>query len=115
MRLQRIFTGILISGLLPSVPALALPLPAVAVKTHATLLLFGRQKTITVNLRNDSAETLELRNGDSLLKLEPGKTIALSLPLGQRVVFEKPTSKHAAGDVLVEGVSDRDQATIVVH
>lgn len=114
MRLQRLFAGMLVLGVLMPVSAIALPHSVPAMEDYAALSVFSR-KTITLSFRNDSAEVLELRAGEKVLRLEPGKTATLTLPLGMQVCLNKATSKHAAGYVVANTASYLDQTTIALH
>lgn len=115
MRLQRLFAGILILGSLLPVSAIALPHSVPAMKDNAALSIFSRRETIKLSFRNDSAVVLELRAGEKIVTLEPGKTETLELPLGMQVYFNKTTSKHAAGHLVVTAASFLDQATIALN
>ncbi len=79
------------------------------------MLSFGKSKTVTINVRNDSREIVELRSGDSVTKLEPGKTTSMVLPIGARVLFEKATPTHASGDVLLNAARSLSDSTVVIH
>ena len=114
MRLQRLFAGMLVIGVLLPVSAIALPHLVPATVDHAALSVFSR-KMITLSFRNDSAEVLELRAGEKVLTLEPGKTATLRLPLGMQVCLNKATSKHAVGYVVANADSYLDQTTIALH
>ena len=114
MRLQRLFSGMLVLGLLLPVSAIALPHSIPVMKDHAALSIFSR-KTITLNFRNDSGEVVELRAGEKVMTLEPGKTATLRLPLGSQVCLNKATSKHAVGYVVANADSYLDQTTIALH
>jgi hypothetical protein len=115
MRVQRLFAGMLVLGSLLPVSASALPHSIFVMKDYAALSVFSRKKTITLSFRNDSAAVLELRAGEKVLTLEPGKTAALVLPLGMQVCFNKATSKRAAGDLVVVAASFLDQTTVTLH
>ncbi len=115
MRLQRLFAGMLVLGSLLPVSAIALPHSIPAMKDNLALSIFSRKKTITLSFRNDSAAVLELRAGERLLTLEPGKTATLVLPLGLQVCLNKATSRHLAGYVVASAASDLDQTTIAFH
>ena len=115
MRLQRLFAGMLVLGVLLPVSAIALPHSIPVIKDHAALSVFSRKKTITLSFRNVSAAALELRAGEKLLTLEPGKTETFVLPLGVQVCLNKATSNGKAGDLVVTIAAYLDQTTITVH
>ncbi len=115
MRFRSLFTAASILVLLISGPAHALRSPIPSLRGKPAILSFGRQKTVTINVRNDSREIVELRNGDSVIKLEPGKTVAMVLPVGSRVLFEKATATHAPGDLLLNAAKSLSDSTVVIH
>jgi hypothetical protein len=115
MRLQQWFTGAFLLVVLSSGPAYGLQSPVAVAGSSPALGIFGRQKTINLSVRNDSKESVELRNGDHVMKLEPGTTVTMALPIGGRVVFEKATATHVQGDLLVAAASNLDDTTIVIH
>lgn len=115
MRSPRLFAGMLVLGVLLPVSAIALPHSIPVMKGHAALSVFSRKKTITLSLRNASPAVLELRAGERILTLEPGKTATVVLPLGVEIVFNKSTSKSKAGDLVVTAAGYLDQTTVTVH
>jgi hypothetical protein len=115
MSLKRLFAAMLVLGSISPVSAVALPHSALAMKGNAALRIFNRGKTITLSFRNDSAAVMELRAGEKVLTLEPGKAATLVLPSGMQVRFNKATSKNAAGDLVVTTASFLDQTTIALH
>lgn len=115
MRLQRLFAGMLVLGVLLPASAIALPHSIPGMKDHAALSVFSRKKTITLSFRNASAVVLELRAGEKLLTLEPGKTETFVLPLGMQVCFNKTTSSGKAGDLVVTAVGYLDQTTVTLR
>ena len=115
MRLQRLFAGMLVLGALLPVSAIALPYSIPDTNDHAALSVFTRKKAITVSFWNASAAVLELRAGEKLLTLEPGKTETVVLPLGVEIVFNKTTSKNKAGDLVVTVAAYLDQTTVTLH
>lgn len=115
MRLQRLFAGMLVLGVLWPVSAIALPHSIPVTKDNAGLSILSRKKTITLTLRNASAAALELRAGEKRLTLEPGESETLVLPLGVEVCFNKPTAKSKAGDLVVTAAAYLDQTTVTLH
>ncbi|WP_213804353.1 hypothetical protein [Granulicella sp. dw_53] len=81
---------------------------------HPVNAFFGKDKTVKLSLRNDSGTTLELRAGDSVMQLEAGKTLNVSLPAGTRISTNTATKTHAAGDLLVEVTPTLSGATIAI-
>jgi hypothetical protein len=76
--------------------------------------MFAKSQTVKVSLRNDSGSPLELKVGDQVVSLDAGKTVALKLAIGTRIVVNAATSKHKAGEVLAEASSALDNATLAI-
>jgi methionine-rich copper-binding protein CopC len=83
----------------------------ITVPVHA---MFAKVKTVKLSLRNASPAAIELRAGDSVIKIDAGKTIDVSLPAGTRIVTNAPTPHHQTGDVVVEVQSSLNGATIAI-
>jgi hypothetical protein len=63
----------------------------------------GRSKVVKFSLINESGAPLVLKDGDDIIKLEPGKSIDVKEPMGSRiVVVDGPVRSHKPGDVIVE-------------
>jgi hypothetical protein len=79
--------------------------------------MFGKTKTSTVklNLRNDSGSPMEVKVGDQVMTLDPGKPVALNLEVGTRIVANSATPNHAAGSLIEEVVKDHNGATIIIR
>ncbi|WP_263381951.1 hypothetical protein [Granulicella arctica] len=79
------------------------------VPVHA---MFSKTKTITVNLRNDSAVAMELKVGEDVLTIEAGKTVAVKVPVGTRITANAATPMHSAGDLVSQVSSELNGATL---
>jgi hypothetical protein len=79
--------------------------------------MFGKSKTSTVKLsiRNDSSSPIEVKVGEKVMTLDPGKPVSLSLEVGTRIVANTATPSHPAGSLIEEVIKDHDGATIVIH
>ena len=64
--------------------------------------MFAKNKTVKFSLRNDSGASLQLKVGDQIVSLDAGKTVALKLPVGTRILVNAATAKHQAGDLVAE-------------
>ncbi len=71
-------------------------------------------KTVQILLRNNTGVAIQLRDGDTVIDLAPGKTISVKLPAGSRIVDETETAHHKVGDVLVEVTSELSGSTVVI-
>jgi hypothetical protein len=79
--------------------------------------MFARTKSTTVklNLRNDSGSAMEVKVGDKVMTLDPGKPVSLNLEVGTRIVANTATPNHAVGSLIEEVVSDHNGATIIIR
>jgi PKD repeat protein len=79
--------------------------------------MFSKSKTSTVklNVRNDSGSAMEIKVGDKVMTLDPGKPVSLNLEVGTRIVANTATPNHPAGSLIEEVIKDHDGATIVIH
>jgi hypothetical protein len=81
---------------------------------HPAHAFFGKAKNVQLSLRNATSSAIELRAGDTVMKLEAGKTVRVSLPAGTRVTTNTATAAHPAGDLLFEVSSSLSGATIAI-
>jgi hypothetical protein len=79
--------------------------------------MFSKTKSemVKFNLRNDSGSAMEVKVGDEVMTLVPGKPVSLKLPVGTRIVAVTATQKSAAGSIIEEVIKQHDGATIVIH
>jgi len=79
--------------------------------------MFGKTKTSTVklSLRNDSGAPMEVKVGDKVMTLDPGKPVSLNLEVGTRIVANSATPNHPAGSLIEEVISDHNGATIIIR
>jgi hypothetical protein len=79
--------------------------------------MFSKTKSTTVklNLRNDSGAAMEVKVGDKVMTLDPGKPVTLNLEVGTRIVANTATPNHAAGSLIEEVISDHNGATIIIR
>jgi hypothetical protein len=106
-----IVTAIATLALTVSPAVYASPVSLNAVPVHAFL---GKAKNVQLSFRNDSGAALELKAGDSVMKLEPGQTFKTKLPSGTRVVTANATPTLQAGALVTEVASYLDGATISI-
>jgi hypothetical protein len=71
-------------------------------------------KTVKVALRNDSGSPLQLKVGDDIVSLDAGKSVALKLAVGTRIVVNAATDKHPAGELLAEASASLDNTTLTI-
>ena len=79
--------------------------------------MFGKTKSATVklSLRNDSGSAMEVKVGDKVMTLDPGKPVTLNLEVGTRIVSNSATPNHPAGSLIEEVISDHNNATIIIR
>lgn len=87
----------------------AAPTASVHAPVHA---FFGKPHLVSLNLRNDTKESITVKAGDKELTLEPGKPQAVKLAAGEKIVATTATPSHAAGDVLSTIDPMMDQGTL---
>jgi len=84
---------------------------SIATPIHAT---YGKTKMVQISFRNDSGAPLELKVGDSVMKVEAGKTINLHLAVGTRVLANTPTPNLASGSLIAQVDSYLNGATLSI-
>jgi len=91
-------------------------LHASAFKFSHPTAAFGSKSTkdVQLSLRNTTGSAIELRAGDSVMKIEAGKTLSVNLPAGTRITVNAATSNHAAGDLLIQVSDALKGATIAI-
>jgi hypothetical protein len=79
--------------------------------------MFAKAKStmVKLSLRNDSGSAMEVKVGDKVMTLDPGKPITLNLEVGTRIVANNTTPNHPAGSVIEEVISDHNGATIIIR
>jgi hypothetical protein len=88
--------------------------PVISSPVHA---MFAKTKsnTVKLNLRNDSGTAMEIKVGDQVMTLDPGKPVSLKLEVGTRIVANTATPNHPAGSLIEEVIRDHNGATIVIR
>jgi hypothetical protein len=84
-----------------ALPAAHASVSSIHPPVHAKLGGNG-QKTIKINLRNDTASPLELKIGDKVATLQAGQVVGEKLPVGTRITTNTATANHKVGDMIVE-------------
>jgi hypothetical protein len=67
-------------------PAIYAAPAAISSPVHA---MFSKTKLVKLSLRNDSGTAMDVKVGDKVVTLDPGKPVDLSLPVGTRIVAMK--------------------------
>jgi len=95
-------------GLSASTAAYAAP-TFLTVPVHA---MFAKSKLVKFSVRNDTNAALELKVGEDIMTIDAGKTVALKLAVGTRILSNATTPTHEAGSLLTEVSPQLDDATI---
>jgi hypothetical protein len=110
---NRLTIAVVTTSLLAA-PAIYAAPASISSPIHA---MFSKTKSTTVklNLRNDSGAAMEVKVGDKVMTLDPGKPVTLNLEVGTRIVANTATPNHAAGSLIEEVISDHNGATIIIR
>jgi hypothetical protein len=111
--LNRLSVAVVATSLL-AVPVVYAAPASIPSSVHA-MFSDTKPSTVKFNLRNDSGSPIEIKVGDQVMTLDPGKPVSLKLPVGTRIVANTATSKYAAGSLIEEVVKEHSGATIVIH
>lgn len=76
--------------------------------------MFAKSKTVKFNLRNDGTSPLTLKVGEEMMTLEAGKSKALDLPVGTRIVRPEATATAPAGSLVTEVSKELNGVTIAL-
>jgi len=97
-----------------AVPAVYAAPASISSPVHS---MFAKTKSTTVklSLRNDSGSAMEVKVGDKIVTLDPGKPVTLNLEVGTKIVANSTTPNHPAGSLIEEVISDHNGATIVIR
>jgi len=111
--LNRLTIAVVATSLLAAPAVYAAP-ASISSPIHA---MFSKTKSTTVklNLRNDSGAAMEVKVGDKVMTLDPGKPVTLNLEVGTRIVANTATPTHAAGSLIEEVISEHNGATIIIR
>jgi hypothetical protein len=79
--------------------------------------MFSKQKnsTIKLNLRNDSGTPIEVKIGDTVMTLDPGKVVSVNVAVGARIVANSATPNHEIGSLIEEVIAEHNGATIAIR
>jgi hypothetical protein len=112
-RVNRLTIAVVSTALLAAPAVYAAP-ASISSPVHA---MFSKTKatTIKLNLRNDTGSPMEVKVGEKVMTLDPGKPVSLKLEVGTRILANSATPNHEAGSLIEEVIKDHDGATIVIH
>jgi phosphosulfolactate phosphohydrolase-like enzyme len=108
---RKLLVSSIVALALAAAPAVHAAPRSITTPIHAT---YAKEKAVHISFRNDTSSPLELKVGDSLMKVEAGKTLALHLPVGTKVIANTPTPNLAAGALIAEVATYLDGATLAI-
>lgn len=76
--------------------------------------MFAKAKMVKFNLRNDGSAPLTLKVGDDVVTLDAGKTKAMELPVGTRIVRQDATATQPSGAVVTEVSKELSGVTLAL-
>jgi len=76
--------------------------------------MFAKVKMVKFSLRNDGGSPLTLKVGEEVVTLEAGKSKALELPVGTRIVRQEGTATDKAGSLVTEVSKELSGVTIAL-
>jgi hypothetical protein len=113
MKQHNRFTSVAVVAIsLLAAPAMYAAPTSISSPVHA---MFSKTKLVKLSLRNDSSSAIDVKVGDKVMTLAPGKPVELSLPVGTRILANTATPSHEAGSVIEEVISEHNGATISIR
>jgi hypothetical protein len=107
------FTAVaIVATSLLAAPAVYAAPASISSPVHA---MFSKTKLVKFSLRNDSNAAIDVKVGDKVVTLAPGKPVDFSLPVGTRILANSATANHEAGSVIEEVISDHNGAIISIR
>jgi len=112
-RLNRLTIAVVATSLLAAPAVYAAP-ASISFPVHA-MFTKAKSTTVKLSLRNDSGSPMEVKVGDKVMTLDPGKPVTLNVEVGTRIVANSATPNHAVGSLIEEVISDHNGATIIIR
>jgi hypothetical protein len=111
MRIRSVFPiALVVAGFMASAAVYAAPTNFQS-PVHA---MFAKTQTVKVSLRNDSTSQMQLKVGEQVMSIDAGKTIAVKIPVGTRIVVNAATSTHQVGELIAEATPALDNSTVAI-
>jgi hypothetical protein len=111
-RYNRFTVVALVATSLLVAPAVYAAPVAISSPIHA---MFTKTKLVKLSIRNDSGTPMDIKIGDKVMTLAPGKPVDLTLPVGTRILANSATPNHEAGSLIEEVISEHNGATISIR
>jgi hypothetical protein len=110
---NRLTVAVVATSLLAA-PAVYAVTASVSSPVHA-MFTNTKSTTVKLSLRNESGSPMEVKVGDKVMTLDPGKPVTLNLEVGTRIVANSTTPNHPAGSLIEEVISGHNGATIIIR
>jgi hypothetical protein len=76
---------------------------------------FSHSKMVSFSVRNDTKAPFKVKAGANDMTVEPGKTVAVKLAVGDKIVATETTPNYPAGTVIVVTSRDLSDTTVAVN
>ena len=77
--------------------------------------IFAKAKTVKMSVRNDSSAAIELKVGEKVVTLAPGKTLEFKLAVGTTILANTTGGNYHAGELLAEASTERDDMVLALR
>ena len=77
--------------------------------------IFAKAQTVKFSVRNDSKAAIELKVGEQVMTLAPGKSLALKVAIGTTVLANASVGNYHAGDVLAQASKEMDDTVLALR
>jgi hypothetical protein len=75
----------------------------------------GKEKPVSLNFHNNTTEPIKIKAGASEMTVDPGKTVAVKLAVGEKVISQTDSPNYHVGDVLATAAKEFDNAVITLN
>lgn len=111
MRIRSVvLVAVVVAGFMASAAVYAAP-TNIQLPVHA---MFAKSQTVRIALRNDSGSQMQLKVGEQVVSIDAGKTVALKLAVGTRIVVNAASATYQAGELIAEATASLDNSTIAI-
>jgi hypothetical protein len=109
---RRVLTAMVLGVSMLSVGAVyAAPVGAYAPANAAST----KEKPVSLSFHNNTGEAIKIKAGASEMTVDPGKTVAVKLAVGEKVVAQSDSPNYHMGDVLATATKEFDNAVITLN
>jgi hypothetical protein len=77
--------------------------------------VFSHAKTVSFSVRNDTKAPIKLMAGATEMTLAPGKTVAVKLTVGEKIVSQEATVNYPAGSVVITASPELSDTTVALN